>query len=482
MNKKNNSNINKLNHNQSLFLVKNFHVIALSIILWTWTPGMSMINTKTNEWINNIINTDKKYEQKLLQIVNIDKVNNIETITKLLDSIKYRENKLDTLQVPNNLRLPLESVCLNPTSKTINIITKFRNIHYLPNIDFAYQLSLIYFEKLQEHWENTPTIPIILGLLSQETWIRNVYWDDGKSKWYGQLYFPTAEYLLKSRHKEIFSKYFYIKNNEVFFHGETKEKQQENMIRTTFDLLLLEKWYKKGNELIALAKYNGSSYNLNKYAFPVINKAANYSIFLTAMSENNFWYKESIWPIEYIFEQEAKKEWTTLTIFKDFFNQFVQETRLWRNNPKEYRKYNNKHIENNIDLFNKYWSYEYISFNKKVEGYPYIIPEKNKTIFSYFRENTREAIIFHNNVVKDNKDKINLFYYELINWKKTKKIITSKEEMIKKNKEGFIIYADQHKDKIYINLENKLYYYEWTEDRITSIYIDNLDKEKKVKN
>jgi hypothetical protein len=87
---------------------------------------------------------DKKYEQKLLQIPNIEKLPP-QIIGKTFDSIKYREKKLDILNIPESIRLPLQSVYIN-LNNNINIITKFRNIHYLPNVDFAYQLSLIHHE------------------------------------------------------------------------------------------------------------------------------------------------------------------------------------------------------------------------------------------------------------------------------------------------------------------------------------------------
>jgi hypothetical protein len=80
----------------------------------------------------------------------------------------------------------------------------------------------------------------------------------------------------------------------------------------------------------------------------------------------------------------------------------------------------------------KYGSFSHVSFDQRFVGNPYIIPEKDKTIFSYFRENTREALEHHNNIAKNDKDKIDVFYYELIEGKRTKKIINTKEEMIEK--------------------------------------------------
>lgn len=479
--------IQKNNRTQNIFfIIKKIQIISLVWLLTLWSPATAMIKDKIEEdIINNLednnatnfekdnINENQKYEQRLLQITNIEKFHP-EIIGKVFDSIKYWEKKFDTLNIPENMRLPLQSVYLNPNND-INIITKFKDIHYLPNVDFAYQLSWIYHEKLQEYKENTPSIPIILWLLSYETGIRNVLWDDWKSNGYGQLYKPTAEYLLnESKYADIFSKYFYIDNEWIlYFHGKTELEQQENMIRTIFDILVLVKWYKKGDELAALARYNWSQHNLDRYARQVIYKAINYTIFLSAMSQNTFWYEEGLKPIEHIIEEEGKKINKTIEIFKDVFNQQVQETYLWYKNPTLYAQSKNKTIEWNL-LWFKYGEFSNVVFNQTVTGNPYIIPEKNKTIFSYFRENTWEALEYHNTIAMDTKNKIDLFYYELIDNKKIKKIITSKEEMNQKYKEWFMIYASQNKKKIYVDQQNNLYHYKGTEDRVTTIYIEQL--------
>lgn len=469
------NNISKEKRIQTIFsVIRKIKIISLATILSWLSPVAATIKDKISADIENIIETDKhKYEQKLLQITNIEKINS-EFLLEIFDSIKYRERMLDTLNIPENLRIPLEAVCINP-DKDINIITKFKNIHYLPNVDFAYQLSLIHYEKLKQYWVNIPSIPIILGLLSQETGIRDVYGDDWKSRWYGQLYTPTAIYLLNWRYKEIFSQYFYIdKKNNLHFHWNTEIEQQENMIRTTYDLLILEKWYKEWEELESLARYNWSQYDLQKYATPVINKAINYSIFLTAMSKNNFGYKEWLGSIEHIIWEESEKIGKNLQIFKDIFNQRVQETRMWRNNPKQYAQNKHKSIEWDI-LWFKYGKFSSVSFNETVSGNPYIIPEKDKTIFSYFREKTWEAVQYHNIITDQEKEKIDIFYYELVNNKKIKHSIKTKEEMIQKYKEWFMIYASTNNKKIYINPKNNLYYYEWTEDRVTTIYTDKFE-------
>ncbi len=469
----NNSRNTKNNFNSDMFLVKKWILLTLTWILSLWSPSQANNNKITYE-ISETFDLDKKYEQKLLQIPNIEKLPP-QIIGKTFDSIKYREKKLDILNIPESIRLPLQSVYIN-LNNNINIITKFRNIHYLPNVDFAYQLSLIHHEMNSKYWENTPLIPIILWLLSQETGIRNVVWDNWLSIWYWQLHKPTAKYLLtQSRNKEIFSKYFYVnKDWNIDFHWKTQIEKQENMIRTVYDILVLEKGYKKWNELVAIAKYNWSQSNLNRYARPVIGKAVNYTIFLSAMSQNRFWYEQGLLNIEHIIQEEVEKTDKNMEIFRDIFNKQVSETYLWRQNPKwHYNRDNN--IEKQIPSL-KYGSFSHVSFDQRFVGNPYIIPEKDKTIFSYFRENTREALEHHNNIAKNDKDKIDVFYYELIEGKRTKKIINTKEEMIEKYENWFMIYASPHKKKIYIDDKNNLYHYNWTEDRVTTIYIEHLEE------
>jgi hypothetical protein len=48
--------------------------------------------------------------------------------------------------------------------------------------------------------------------------------------------------------------------------------------------------------------------------------------------------------------------------------------------------------------------------------------------------------------------------------------------MIEKYENWFMIYASPHKKKIYIDDKNNLYHYNWTEDRVTTIYIEHLEE------
>lgn len=417
---------------------------------------------------------DRLYEQKLLKIVNFDNLSDREK-NKALQDIIYREQRLDALNVPKHMRVPLEAICITENKNQVNIITKFRNIHYFPSISLAYQLSEINYEYFLKYGKDAPTLSIICGLLSQETGIRDIINPEWDSKGYGQLHYPTAKDLL-DRKPEIYSQYFYLKDGHIEFHGNTQEEREKNMLIVIYRILIEEKNYQKGNELLGLGRYNGSQKNLDRYAIPVVNKAISYATFFAAMNNNIFTYDQEIQPIEYLLLEEGKKLGKQISpkIIRDIFNNQVTTTRLWRKDHKNYKKYSKMTIENS-DIQLLYGSFSYISTNQEVLGEPYIIPEKGKTIFSYFRENTWEATEYHNSKVNDPKEKIEIFCYELVNNKKVKYIITSKQEMIRKYNEWRMIYASPDKKKIYINPIYNLYYYEGQENRVTTIYFDNIN-------
>ncbi len=420
------------------------------------------------------------YEQKLLKIVNFDKLS-FDEKTKALTDIIYREKRLDSLHIPESMRIPTEAICITENKKKVNIITKFRNIHYFPSISLAYQLSEINYEYFLKYGKDAPTLSIICGLLSQETGIRDVINPEGDSKGYGQLHYPTAEDLLK-RKPEIYSQYFYLKDGHIEFHGTTQKEKEKNMLIVIYRILLEEKNYKEGGELLGLGRYNWSQKNLDRYAIPVVNKAISYATFFAAMNNNVFTYDQEIKPIEYLLLEEAEKlgKKASPQVIRDIFNSQVREAQIWWEDPKNYKKNKNQTIENS-DIQLLYGAFSYVSTNQESLGEPYIIPEKGKTIFSYFRENTREATQYHNSKINDPKEKIEIFYYELVNNKKIRQNITSKQEMIKKYNEWYMIYASPDKKKIYINPTYNLYYYEWTEERVTSIYFDTLEEKTSIK-
>lgn len=454
---------------------KKIETMLALLLLSIWSPVMGQIKTIASEKIEKVISLDTKnrlYEQKLLKIVNFDKLSDTQK-NKALQDITYREQKLDACNVPQHMRIPPESICITENKNQVNIITKFRNIHYFPSISLAYQLSEINHKYFLEYGKDSPTLTIICGLLSQETGIRDIINPEWDSKGYWQLHYPTAEDLLK-RKPEIYSQYFYLKNGHIEFHGKTEEEKQKNMIIVIYRILIEEKDYKESQELLGLGRYNWSQKNFNRYAIPVVTKAISYATFFAAMNNNVFTYDQEIKPIEYLLLEEWKKlgKQVSPQIIRDIFNNQVKEAKIWRKDPKNYNKNKTLKVED-TDIQLMYGAYSYISTDQESLGEPYIIPEKWKTIFSYFRENTREATEYHNKKVNDPKEKINIFYYELINNKKVQRSITSKQEMIEKGKE-YMIYASPDKKKIYINPANKLYYYEGTEEHVTTIYYNSI--------
>ena len=463
-----------------------------------------------NKWLpqeiikKEVVNTYKinLLEQKMLKIQNINSIDD-DSKKKLLKKIEDNEKKLDRLGVPENFRLPLDLVCFSHTDQ-INIITRFRNIHYIPSVDLLYTLSEVYYEKYKQYWDSCPSLPIVLWLFSQESWFRNIPWDTWLSRGIGQLHLITAKWLLrkdKDQDAEIFGKYFFInKNNRIVFRWATFQEKYANMIRCSIDLLVLKKWYDAWNELESLARYNWSIYNYNTYARRVVKKAINYSLFIAATkfditdSETSKleYVKKNILPLIISLlddENPLKKDPNKFfEVHQDLILSTIKST-----SSRVYSTW----ISKNSQLVSKEFPAP-ISlakiFNASVEvpeisdGYPYILVNKKVSIAPYFNGDTWNAIAFHNSVIGDNqKRRIQLKYYVLDEtWTKQTRFVSSQEDLISVRDSGYMVYPHTTTDRLYLRPNTNLYLYNSnlspkdsnafgikTDDHVTPLYVDH---------
>lgn len=377
------------------------------------------------------------------------------------------ENTEAVAKITHETRLPLSLVYISSFPKEINLIEpspfKRRPVCWLPNLSLYYELTLVHDSMLKLYGEEKcPTVYQVMALLSHETYMRNIKGDNQLSTGMCQLYKPTAKYLLKkSRNKALFNKliYFDSKEQHHFY-------SQKSMLEFVYHFLVLEKGYTRKKQKKGIKSYNGAGKMADNYAKNVLLKSMFYEALVYKLKKD-----------EPTLALEALKEWSKAPLkstFIDFNGLQSIEQSTSETNEKHLSK---EEIENYQRL--KFSIAQYVSEIKTplLAKTPYLIPDKNlyiqmeksieknqmnipnhtnrlnqerryfildrnRSVYSYLKENTYNVLTRHNDYyfyTIENKDK-----KELSSENELQQALHNKQIVLSSASVGDTIYFDNY--------------------------------------
>lgn len=358
----------------------------------------------------------KKAKIKLSRIQNYEEIKRRPDIMNAaLRQVARWEKLLNREKVPESLRLPPEMLCLSTKPSQVHFVPNFKYVCYVPEVDLLYGIPLAAHKAALEYGENAPHSLVYLSILCQETYMRDMTGDSGYSFGHCQLYGPTAEFILSKGYgyRGVFARYVGLRswrpvNRRHFFKGKYQEEKIMNMLHFMTHFLILGKGYKKGNESEGLWRYNGA----RSYGVKLRKRMVEYATLLyderfMKFSPEEFYEKHLSnmrWftPSGYAVESAAHSPVQEERFRSRFLAQvaaaavaFPQAQKL--GHPEEPQTPEPQqggaiHVPK---------EHENARF--------YIIPDKGRSLFSYFRQDIYKAIFYHNSINKDPKLHIELY-------------------------------------------------------------------------
>jgi hypothetical protein len=400
----------------------------------------------------------KKTAEKLaLKVQNYPELDHV-TRQKLIAKIAFYEELLDRAEVPLHFRLPLDLVSLRRKPREVRLIPSHKEVCFLPDVDVLYWTVLDFWERYKIEKDKNPAfvkrVPsqeTVLAILCKESWfIHDVIGDNGKSVGMCQLYFPAAKALLSvPKYHKIFHTQFeiYTKENGKEAHrfkGESLEEVKHNMISFVFDLLQKAHNFSSEYPVKAIRKYNGGSL---KYAKSVIRKIIRYKIFIAQCAGIAFDYMTLENSLRHLYfcnndfsEEFGFNDEEQMKIFRAEARAIFRESLLQEGKTE-------KLIEQH---FTEQEKTEKVTFDDNMPVF-FIFKSRERTLYSYFKEELFEAITFHNKHASGT-EKISLYEVRLENGRKVKEKILSESQFLKALHGNHALISDvRDGGKIYIN-------------------------------
>jgi hypothetical protein len=303
------------------------YLIFISIL---WGINLSPFSPSTEETLPVI--SYQEAELKANQILNFVDFDPVEQ-AQIIKTILYWENKsLEFRKVPETKRLPYSLLKLSKDNKTSFLIEKSpfvkngKGINWIPSLSLFYQLMIVSYQMEAEYGKRLcPPLPVVLALLSQETQMRDLVGDQGKSVGMCQLYRPTARYIMRSSNKHIFKELLYFdKHRKHHFYS------QRAMLEFVYHFIIREKRYSNRDKFVGVRNYNGGGEMARRYGKLVLLKSLYYEALIRGLNSESpqlaaknlkEWTQE---PLKYAFINfggfdmlEAQKEEDVLELSED---------------------------------------------------------------------------------------------------------------------------------------------------------------------
>ena len=388
---------------------------------------------------------------------------------KRIDALK---SKQDAYKLPLDLfAIHSEIIHIASYKNEINMVPGL-DIAYVPDPDLLYLVYLKYYESILKYGDHSPIPELVLSILSRETKFLWSIGDNGMSVGPCQLHRNTALWLLKSAdYKPTFRKYIYFEDNDFGKMHHFRSKEQ--MVTFVFEFLQMVKQYRKGNELQAIAAYNGSGAK-GVYAQNVARNSFAY-IALREMNQNVY--------ANYILSDTDIAQRITDIISAAFanhnFDALELDSVICAVSVTAKNTYNYSAAKQKGNVFDEITSTSVERYYTKVflsilgVGKAYIYKTPDVYLFSCFRENLSEAVFYHNQIyselsgkkqyyAKSKMDKGFIYLYYFIidpeTGKTNKQFVTSvKQYKILADKVS--IQTSFDKGKIYIKPDLPVYHY-----------------------
>lgn len=428
------------------------YLIFISIL---WGINLSPFSSPKEE--NNILISYEEAELKANQILNFADFPPEEQ-GQIINSILYWENKsLEFRNVPRGKRLPYSLVKLSKDNKKSFLIENSpfvkhgKSINWIPSLSLFYQLMIVSNQMETEYGKKLcPPLPVVLALLSQETQMRDLVGDKGKSVGMCQLYRPTARYIMRySANKSIFKNLLYFdKHHKHHFYS------QRAMLEFVYHFIIREKRYSNVNKFRGVRNYNGGGEMARRYGKLVLLKSLYYEALIRGLNSETpqlaaknlkEWTQE---PLKYAFINfggfdmlEAQKEEDVLQLSESeaseiqVFRYSIRESVLTLLNASPNPDANQEQdiLETRLEVEDSFEDTEaildnqtntYLLDNFKSSGDCFFIVGSKRTIYSYLGRNTFVII------TQDNP--YNFYYFQ----NGIKKIIPNKTVFGQKLSEG----------------------------------------------
>ena len=375
------------------------------------------------------------------------------------------ENTQAIAKINADNRLPHSLIHISTHPLEVNTIQpspfEKRPVNWLPSLSLFYELMAVHDKMLQQYGNNAcPSIYLVMALLSHETYMREIKGDNQLSVGMCQLYKPTAKYLVNaSKNKEVFQNLIYFDDK-----GEHQFFSQKSMLEFIYHFLILEKGYTHHAPKKGIKSYNGTGKMADTYAKNVLLK----SMFYEALT---YKLKQS----EPTLAINNLREWSKAPLTSTFidFNGFHSIEGLTSNNKNKHlsseEAENYQRLKFNIvqyvsEIEQPHKAQElFIEPKDELEIYlekaldrtqitspingdmqkqnrKYFILEKNRSVYSYLRENTYKVLTTLNN-----------YYFYTIENEEKKQLHSEKELENALSKERIILSTASVGDTIYFD-------------------------------
>jgi hypothetical protein len=407
-----------------------------------------------------------KAKLKLARIQNYEEIKRRPDIMNAaLRQIARWEKLLNREKVPEMLRLPPEMLCLSTKPSQVHFVPDFKYVCYVPDVDLLYGIPLAAHEALLEYGEDAPHSLVYLSILCQETYMRDIPGDGGHSFGHCQLYGPTAEYILSENYgyRGVFARYVGLRswrpvNQRHFFKGKYKEEKIMNMLHFMTHFLILGKGYKKGSEKEGLWRYNGA----RSYGVKLRKRMVEYA---TLLYDERF-MKFS--PEEFYEKHLSNMQWFTPSGYavtsathspvqeERFRSHFLAQLVVAASAFPQPQKLG--HPEEPQSPAPQQGGAIYVPKEQENTRF-YIIPEKGRSLFSYFRQDTYKAILYHNQVNKSPSLDIAL-YVNTPHAETGKRFLNTESELLdalKENPKNIRIHMKHVQQRIYVRPGGRIF-------------------------